>query len=91
MYPNYFKINMFFWKQTITRAIEDTISRASIINFLEAMRGMGVLSGVETTGKSGHHWFYYPTRDEAGFKRCIAENLLKKLISEFPEALANCR
>ena len=81
---------MFFWKQAITRAIEDTISRASIINF-EAMRGMGVLSGVEATGKSGYHWIYSPTRDEAGFKRLIAENLLKKLISEFPEALANCR
>jgi len=62
----------------------ETISRASVINFLEDLREMGVLSGEERTGKGGHHWVYYPKLDEAGFKRFIAETLLEKLIREFP-------
>lgn len=63
----------------------ETISRASIINFLEAMRGMGVISGEEKTGKGGHHWVYYPSLDETGFKRFITETLLDSLMRDFPE------
>ena len=62
----------------------ETISRASVINFLEDLREMGVLSGEERAGKGGHHWFYFPKLDEVGFKRFIAETLLEKLKSEFP-------
>lgn len=62
-----------------------SISRASIINFLEAMRALGVLSGEEKTGKGGHHWVYYPAMDEAGFKRFIASTLLESLMRDFPE------
>jgi len=63
----------------------ETISRASVINFLEAMREKGVLSGEEKTGKGGHHWVYYPAMDEAGFKRFIASTLLECLMRDFPE------
>ena len=42
-----------------------TISRASVINFLEAMKEVGVLKGVERTGKGGHHWIYSPSMNEA--------------------------
>jgi hypothetical protein len=62
----------------------ETISRASIINFLEAMREMGVLKGEERTGKGGHHWVYYPAMNEAGFKRFIASTLLESLMRDFP-------
>jgi hypothetical protein len=61
----------------------ETISRASIINFLEEMRELGVLSGVEESGKGGYHWVYSPAMDESGFKRFIADTLLGKLMSEF--------
>jgi len=63
----------------------DSISRASVINFLEAMREMGVLSGEEKTGKGGHHWVYKAAMDEAGFKRFIATTLLDRLMRDFPE------
>ena len=63
----------------------ETISRASIINFLEAMRIMKVLGGVEETGKGGHHWVYSPAMDESEFKKFIANTLLSSLMKSFPE------
>ena len=66
----------------------ESISRASVINFLEDMRGMGVLSGVEETGKGGYHWVYFPAMDESGFKRFIAEKLIGSLRNSFPDELS---
>ena len=63
----------------------NTISRASIINFLESMREAGVLKGEEKTGKGGHHWIYSPSMNEAEFKQFIAETILKNLMRNFPE------
>ena len=74
--------------QNVNRMLMDmgeTISRASVINFLEEMREMGVFSGDERTGKGGHHWVYYPAMDEAGFKRFIVSTLLENLMRDFPE------
>lgn len=71
----------------------ETISRASIINFLEAMREAGVLKGVEITGKGGHRWIYSPAMTEPQFKVFIAETILGNLQRDFPEetrrAIAN--
>jgi predicted transcriptional regulator len=64
---------------------DETISRASVINFLEAMRELGVISSEEETGKGGHHWVYYPKLDETGFKRYIAEKMIESLRGSFPE------
>ena len=75
------------WEK-VKKVLEDeTISRASIINFLEAMRELGILSGVEESGKGGYHWIYSPAMDESGYKKFIAHTLLGKLKSEFPEGL----
>jgi len=73
------------WEKVNKMLDRESISRASIINFLEAMREMSILSGVEATGKGGYHWVYSPAMDEAGFKQFIAETLLQKIMSEFPE------
>ena len=63
----------------------DTISCASIINFLERMRCMGVLSGKEVTGKGGHYWIYSYAMSESEFKRFIASTILSCLMRDFPE------
>ena len=63
----------------------ETISRASIINCLEAMREMGILKGEEKSGKGGYHWIYYPAMDEEGFKKFIAEKMIASLMESFPE------
>ena len=66
----------------------NTISRASIINFLETMREAGVLKGVERTGKGGYHWIYSPSMNEAEFKQYIARTILESLLRDFPEETA---
>ena len=66
----------------------NTISRASVINFLESMRKKGVLKGVERTGKGGHRWVYSPSMNEAEFKQFIAKTILVSLMRNFPEETA---
>ena len=63
----------------------ETISRASVINFLESMKEMGVLKGEERTGKGGHHWIYSPAMNESEFKQHIARTILESLLRDFPE------
>ncbi len=62
-----------------------TISRASIINSLNALVDDGVLGYHEITGKGGHRRIYKPKFDESGFKQFIAETTIRKLLAEFPE------
>ena len=63
----------------------ETISRASVINFLESMREIGVLKGEERTGKGGHRWIYSPAMNESEFKQHIARTILESLMRDFPE------
>jgi len=62
-----------------------TISRASIINFLNAMVDEGVLNYREESGKGGYHRVYSPKLDERGFKKYIAKMVITSLIRDFPE------
>ncbi len=64
---------------------EGSISRASIINFLNAMVDEGVLKYSEESGKGGYHRVYYPVFDEVGFKEHIATLFVRKLLEEFPD------
>ena len=57
----------------------DKISRASIINFLNAMVDSGLLNMESITGKGGHRGVYSPCYDEAGTKRYLAERFREKL------------
>ena len=63
----------------------ESISRASIINSLNALVEDGVVSFHEITGKGGHRRIYKAVYDESGFKRYIAETTLRKLLNEYPE------
>ncbi len=73
------------WLKVNERLGGETISRASIINFLNDMKEMGVLEGDDRTGKGGHHWIYRAAMDEAAFKRFVAETLLESLMRDFPD------
>jgi predicted transcriptional regulator len=73
------------WDRVNAELKPNTISRASIINFLEAMREAGVFKGVERTGKGGYHWIYSPSMNEAEFKEFIVKTLLESLMRDFPE------
>jgi len=62
-----------------------TISRASIINFLNAMVDEGFLDYEARSGKGGYHRVYHPKLDEGGFKKAIAESVISSLMRDFPE------
>ena len=64
---------------------EKTISRASIINFLNAMVNEGVLDYEERSGKGGYHRVYTPKLDESDFKKTFVESIISSLIRDFPE------
>jgi len=76
------------WDRVIAELKPNTISRASVINFLESMREAGILKGEERTGKGGYHWIYSPAMNEVEFKQYIARTILESLLRDFPEETA---
>ena len=64
---------------------ERTISRAAVINFLNAMVEKDFLRYTRRSGKGGYHRVYYPVYDEAEFKEHLARQIIEKLLEEFPD------
>ena len=73
------------WDEVNERLVNKSISRASIINFLEAMRMKGILRGEETTGKGGKYFIYSIDRDETEFKEYLAKIVIEHLVKNFPD------
>ena len=72
--------------QAVNRSLGNkTISRASIINFLNDMCDEGVLKYEEETCKGGTRRKYFTGLDEEGFKKYVAKVVLKSLLKDFPE------
>ena len=65
---------------------EGSISRASIINFMNYMVDEGALDYTEITGKGGHRRIYSAKYDEAEFKEFVANKIISKLYETWPEA-----
>ncbi len=63
-----------------------SISRASIIFYLNRMVDEGVLGWRDATGKGGHHRIYITKLDESGYKKYIVRTLLESVAKDFPEA-----
>ncbi len=72
------------WIRVNERLVGKTISRASIINFLNAMVDEGVFDYHEETGKGGYHRVYRPKLDESSFKRYVAQVMISSLMKDFP-------
>ena len=64
---------------------EGSISRASIINSLNAIVDNGILDYVERTGKGGHHRVYRHRYSETELREHLAAVFIGKLLKEFPE------
>ena len=62
-----------------------SVSRASIINFLNAMCDEGVLDFEEETCKGGMRRRYRKGMDEPAFKKYVASMVLRSLMKDFPE------
>ena len=64
---------------------DKSISRASVIFFLNRMVDQGVLSYRTATGKGGHHRIYYPVMDEKAYKKHILNTIVESLMRDFPD------
>ena len=62
-----------------------SISRASVINFLNRMVDQGVFSFREATGKGGYHRIYVTNLDEKGYKKYILRTAIDSMMRDFPE------
>jgi predicted transcriptional regulator len=62
-----------------------SISRASVIFYLNRMVDEGVLGWRDATGKGGHHRIYVTKLDEGGYKRYVVRTLLESVLRDFPE------
>lgn len=61
-----------------------SISRASVINFLNAMCDYNVLLFTEETGKGGYHRIYRASTDSAGFMRKVIEDTIESFQEDYP-------
>lgn len=62
----------------------DTISRASIIFFLQNLTRQGVLRVSEVTGKGGKKGIYYPLMDKKGYVKYLLNTMVYSLMADFP-------
>ena len=63
---------------------EKSISRASVIFFLNRMVDQGVLDYRSATGKGGHHRVYFPVLDERGYKKFLLKTVVESMMRDFP-------
>jgi len=66
------------WDQ-VNANLPDSISRASIINYLNDMLEIGILKGVDETGKGGHRTRYSPAMSKQELKEHLSEKVENKL------------
>lgn len=66
------------WEQ-VNANLPDSISRASIINYLNDMLEIDILKGEDETGKGGHRTRYSPAMSEQELKKHLSEIVDKKL------------
>ena len=64
---------------------DKSISRASVIFFLNRMVDQGVLAYRTATGKGGYHRVYFPIMDERGYKKHLLKTVVESLMRDFPE------
>ena len=63
----------------------ESISRASIINFLNEMVDHGVLGYRIGTGKGGKRRIYFPLMTEGEYVKTMIKTTLESFMSDFPE------
>ena len=63
----------------------ESISRTSILFFMNGLVERGVLSFRDGTGKGGPHKIYYPLMDEKEFVSNLVRTMVESMMKEFPE------
>lgn len=62
-----------------------SISRASVINFLEMLRERDLIKGVLTTGKGGKRYLYKYHSNRNLFNEQVSAKLIGSLVKEYPD------
>ena len=65
---------------------EESVSRTAIIFYLNELCERGLLTYVEETGRGGRHKKYIPVVDKMDYYRQVAEDVIRKMCRENPEA-----
>lgn len=73
------------WMEVNKMLSPESISRASIINFLQSMEEQGVLESEVESCKGGHRKLYTPKMDEGDFRMHLAKVMISSLLADFPE------
>jgi len=74
------------WKAVNEKLGPDkSMSRASVIFFLNRMVDQGVLDYRSASGKGGYHRVYFPVMDERGYKKYLLKTVVESLMRDFPE------
>jgi len=72
------------WRHVNERLGEGrSISRASIIIFLNKMVEQGVFSFKVATGKGGHHRVYFSKMDDAKYKKFLLRTIIDSMMRDF--------
>jgi len=69
----------------VNESLQGSISRASIINYLNHLVDEGLLIYTEITGKGGYQRVYTMKYGETEFKQHIAGLIITKLLKEYPQ------
>ena len=69
----------------VNESLQGSISRASVINYLNYMVDEALLTYTEITGKGGRHRIYSTKYDEKEFKQHITGLIITKLLREYPQ------
>ena len=69
----------------VNEKMEGSISRASVINFLNEMVDEGLLNYTTSTGKGGVRRIYSHRFDENAFAQELVTRTLSKLVESFPD------
>jgi hypothetical protein len=81
----------YVWEQTNNHLQKESgtetesISRASVINFLEKLHELDLLVGVLCTGKGGKRYHYTYQVDRAHFNDHVSRMLIESLVKEYPD------
>lgn len=71
--------------ENVNESLQGSISRASIINYLNEMVDDELITYTERTGKGGHQRVYRIAFNEEEFKAHIAGRMILKLLKEYPK------
>ncbi len=77
------------WNEVNTRLKRDTLSRATVINFLDSMSQLGLVEKEVETCRGGRRGLYKINKTEEEIKRLLLIMLYKDVVKDYSEYFGN--